>query len=96
MDKRENGLEIAFGVTNYDDNLEMLDEPEYGEIKAMIKTWSSNSGIKWKELEIRPCEKNELGLGPDGFDDPKSKFFPIFRDSKVWYEMYWKKLNCVD
>ena len=50
MDKRENGLEIAFGVTNYDDNLEMLDEPEYGEIKAMIKTWSSNSGIKWKEL----------------------------------------------
>ena len=97
LDKRRNGLEVAFGLVNYDSSsLEMEHVPEYGEIKAKIKTWSSDSGIAWKELELRPCTKVELGLGPNGFDDQDSKFFPMFEDSKIWYDIYWKKLYCVD
>ena len=89
MDKRKNGLEVAFGLVNYDSrNLEMEHEPEYGEMKATIKTWNRNSGASFKELELRPCTQVELGLGPNGFDDPESKFFPMFRDSVVYYRMY--------
>ena len=37
MDK-DGGLQIAFGLTNYGDgNYEMIHEPEYGEIKVVMK-----------------------------------------------------------
>ena len=35
-------------------------------------------------------------MGPDGFDDPKSKFFPTSEQSLAWFETYEEKLKCVD
>ena len=34
------GLQVAFGLTAYDGNYEMLNETEYGQIKANIRSWS--------------------------------------------------------
>ena len=34
-----NGLMIAFGLTAYDDNLESIEDSDYGQIKAYYKTW---------------------------------------------------------
>ena len=81
MDKDKNGLQIAFGLTNYDNNFEMLHEPEYGELEVSMRTWNANSGnqsIIFNSLQMRPCNEKELGLGPLGYDDPDSRFYPAF------------------
>ena len=39
------GLNIAFGITHYDNNTEPLDDLDYGEVVGMIKTWDGTSGI---------------------------------------------------
>ena len=39
------GLNIAFGITHYDNNTEPLDDLDYGEMVGMIKTWDGTSGI---------------------------------------------------
>ena len=49
LDKGNNGLQIAFGLTYYDDNYEMINETEYGEMKARIRSWTSKSkGVSFK------------------------------------------------
>ena len=34
------GIQIAFGLTAYDGNYEMLNETEYAQIKANARSWS--------------------------------------------------------
>ena len=46
-------------------------------------------------IERRPCTAEELGLGPLGFEDPSSLFWPISDASRYWLELDWKKLYCV-
>ena len=75
LDKLGNGFQIAFGWTAYDNNYEMLDEPEYGELKAIMMTWNGDEGFNIYDVPFRPCTDEELGLGPDGFDDPRSRFY---------------------
>ena len=43
LDKKP-GLNIAFGFTHYDNNPEPIDDPDYGEVIAEIKTWGGTSG----------------------------------------------------
>ena len=77
LDKRKRGFEIAFAFTGVDGDLEMLDEPDYGEVKAFIKYWDAETSTTYRELYSRPCNEQELGLGPLGFDDPHSRFYPM-------------------
>ena len=37
LDKKESGLQIAFGITAYDSYQEMIDEPDYATIHAKLK-----------------------------------------------------------
>ena len=95
MDKKP-GFNIAFGMSYYDSNQEMLIEPDIAELKARLKMWSPNySGIKWHEVDIRPCTREELGLEGEEFEE-QSKFWPTHKDSKPWLEYYWKKFYCYD
>ena len=57
----------------------MLNEPDYAEIKVFNKRWgdTEDQGSHFNEIPMRQCKQKELGLGPEGFDDPESKFFPI-------------------
>ena len=62
-DKLGNGFQVAFGFTAYDDNYEMLHDPQYGELKAVRKAWSGDEFTEYKEIQFRPCTDEELGLG---------------------------------
>ena len=48
----DDGLMLAFGLTDYDDNYEMIDEPDYGELKAYYKTWGleGDGFVEFKEI----------------------------------------------
>ena len=73
-------MQIAFGITGFDDsNLDMQHEPDYGEVKVALKKWGDEGAefLSFHDLEKRPCSVEELGLGPLGFDDPNSLFYPI-------------------
>ena len=60
------------------------------------KSWSGEAGMAYEEVPYRPCTDVELGLGPNGFDDPQSRFYQMSENEKVWFEMYKRKLNCID
>ena len=49
------GLNIAFGITHYDNNTEPLDDLDYGEVVAMVKTWNSTEGIRYRKIPMRQC-----------------------------------------
>ena len=51
------GLMVAFGLTEYDDNLEPIDDSDYGELKAYYKTWDTVNlpGEKFVELPSSYC-----------------------------------------
>ena len=95
-DKMGNGFEIAFGWTAYDNNYEMLHEPQYGELRVIRKAWSGDEFMEYIEYPFRTCTDEEIGSGVDGFDNPRSRFYQISPASKVWYDLYRKKLNCID
>ena len=74
LDKGNNSLGVAFGITYYDSNEEMIVEPDYAIVRARVKSWGDDIGVKWKELELRPCTKEELGIGsPETLE--QSKFY---------------------
>ena len=61
LDKKP-GLNVAFGVTYYDDNPEAIDiDPDYGELTAYVKSWGPDF-LKFRKLKLRPCTPEELGL----------------------------------
>ena len=35
----DDGLKFAFGITAYDSNQEVIEDPDYGEIKAKFYGW---------------------------------------------------------
>ena len=73
----------------------MLNETEYAQIKASIRSWSPEQDKTFfKEVEIRPCTRQELGLDPDALD--KSRFFKTHPSSEAYLNRYWKKLSCYD
>ena len=55
MDKRNNGLELAFGLVDYDGNTVVADERDYGEIKASFKRWTPSSKTAFDDVVVRPC-----------------------------------------
>ena len=94
--EQKGGLQIAFGLTHYDSNVEMIDEPDYATIHARLKQWGqegSSAGTTFKELIIRPCTEDDLGLGES---TENSKFDTPHRNSDGFIRYYWKKLHCVD
>ena len=39
LDKKDNGFQIAFGITAYDSNIEKIDDPDYATLHARLKQW---------------------------------------------------------
>ena len=52
---KTNGLNIAFGITHYDNNPDPIDNLYYGEVVALLKRWDGNSGAWYEKLNLRPC-----------------------------------------
>ena len=89
------GLNIAFGVTHYDNNTEKLDNLDYGEVIGEIKRWDGENHVPHLKLKLRPCTKEELGLDTNG-ESENAKFYPSHGNSKRYFDLYWKKLQCYD
>ena len=56
------GLNVAFGITYYDDNPDPIDDLDYGEVTGAIKSWGGAGGSTYTPLTLRPCTREELGL----------------------------------
>ena len=41
------GFRVAFGMTYYDSNQEMLIEPDYGTVTGRVKSWNEENGVQW-------------------------------------------------
>ena len=94
LDKKDNGFQIAFGITAYDDNQEMIDDPDYVTIHARLKEWGNDGmGTTFTELPIRPCTRDDLGLD---VENKSTKFYPAHKNSEVFMNYYWQKFYCVD
>ena len=84
---------IAAAVTSFDGNEESIEDEEIGTINFFLKSWNmnSNDGLKWTELESRPCE-------PDDFKYEKDKndgFYETNPISEAYLSIYGKKLKCI-
>ena len=58
----DKSFQVAFGLTYYDGNTEMLDFDDVGRLVPRIKTWSKDGPVEFKSLRYRPCTEAELGL----------------------------------
>lgn len=94
LDKKP-GLNIAFGITHFDGNLEPIDNLDYGEVIGEIKRWDGEYDLPNIKMKLRPCTKEELGLDTTG-ESENAKFYPSHGNSKRYFDLYWKKLQCYD
>ena len=71
-----------------------INDPDYAEFKARIKSWD-DVGTYWHDLELRPCTREELGLGaPETLE--QAKFYEPSGNAKAYLEIYWQQLFCYD
>ena len=66
-------LQYSFGLSAYDDNIEPIEDPSYGILKASYKTWGLGFDEFFQEIPTRECSEAELHAG--NATDPNSKFF---------------------
>lgn len=66
--RTEDGLQIAFGITSYDDNYDTTEDPDYGDLKAYYKTWGYEDapGEVFTEIESNQCTNEQLGIDENG------------------------------
>ena len=61
----DEGLFLAAGITEYDNNPEMIEDLKYGELVFDIFSWSADSeeiALGSRNAETHPCTEAELGL----------------------------------
>ena len=80
------GLQIAFGLTAYDNNYEAIVAPEYVTVRAQYRSWSpEEDATKFQTIDTRPCTREELGLGEDEEEEKEgSRFYPVHPRSEYW------------
>ena len=86
-------LQYAFGLTAYDSNREIIEDPSIGVIKPYFKSWGIKAGvggIDFEEIPTRPCTPEELQV--ENKTDPNSSFFIPHKNSIRDLEFYHKKL----
>ena len=98
----DDGLMLAFGLTAYDDNQEVIEDPTYGTLRAYYKSWGikkENTGIDFELIETDACTRAQLGL-PKLADDTESDysqpslFYEHHPNGLSDVEYYYKKLKC--
>ena len=83
---------MAFGLTYYDGNPEMLQFDDVGRLVPRLKTWSKDGPVIFYDLSYRPCTREELGL-----EEPETaRFFPPHQNSVDLIRLNHKKFYCID
>ena len=51
----------------------MINDTEYAQVKAKIRSWTPETFTTFREVQIRPCTQQELGLDLEAKEN--SKFY---------------------
>ena len=91
----KDGFWVAFGITNYDNNAEIVEDPTYGELIIEHYGWGyDDSAIRTSSssLDFHYCSDEELGLNRTenslAFEMPEHRLNEL--------QTYKKKLKCFD
>ena len=89
-------LMYAFGITAYDGNREIIEDPSYGVLKPYYKSWGikPGSGVDFESLPTRNCSQAELHV--NGQSDSNSLFYEPHSNNVNDITFYHKKLKCLD
>ena len=86
---------MAVGFTGFNNITEWELDPSYGELLINANYWGQNQdGSFFSEVlpqTVHNCTMEELGLTDLG----GNKFYPPNEASKVFVDLYWKKLLCM-
>ena len=98
----DEGLQIAFGITAYDDNQNPIEDPEYGLIKPYYKSWGilDSNDVHFEELPVDYCTREQLGIFEDQDkvkteDRENSLFFDTHKNAISDITYYTKKFKCI-
>ena len=87
----------AFGITAYDSNQEVIEDPSIGVLQPYYKSWGIKEGVgsvDFEPLPTRKCTEAELHVNDQS--DPNSKFFKAHELSQGDQAFYYKKLKCLN
>ena len=82
----DDGLMIAFGITDFDDETESIEDASYGRLKGVDKTWGNENtqGVNFEEIPVKKCTRAQLGLPEiEGDLDSDYSVPPIFYDPHI-------------
>ena len=90
----EDGFFIAASLTDYDNNLESIEEPKYGELIIEHYGWGYGDGVKSeaRALDYHPCSDEELGFNRT----ENTLLYPVRESSLGEVKTYRKKFKCVN
>ena len=93
--KSSQNFQIAFALTNYDSNPDPIEDPDYGVVKAYLKSWGNtgDSGVNFIELSTRFCREEDLGLTEE--TARFSLFFKPHESSITDARLYINKMKCI-
>ena len=85
----DDGFRVAAGITGFDGNYTITEDPTIGEIKFYLKEWveDATQGLWFTELKQRPCNDSDFE-GDDAFWPLHEKFYSL--------KDYRKKMKCID
>ena len=95
----DDGFNIAFGLSAYDNEAEWIEDEDYGSLKAYHYRWGfeGEHGSTWTEIPSRNCTRKEFYL--DDVQDNNSEETRLYRDhftSESNSKYYWRKFRCTD
>ena len=67
---------------------------DVGSFKFYRKTWKTEDGLNFKEIETRPCSRDDFNWGNYSFSDQKSLFYQA-GDSLEELESTWSEYICI-
>ena len=92
--KGEDGLFIAAALTRYNQDTEIIEKPEYGELKIEHFGWGNSEGgtVDQKPLDYHYCSDEELGITRT----PETVVYPWQERIETEVMTYRKKFKCID
>ena len=102
---REMNFNVAFGLSEYDDTSNFIEDPDYATVKAFYASWGSafaESLDTYVELPKHRCRQDEFGYEyyqasvEERESMPKPTFFEPDPNSLDWMKIYSQKMWCTD
>ena len=87
---------LAAALTEYDDEQEIIERPEYGELILEQYSWGNDGelGSKSTAIDYDYCTDEQLGLSDEASDD-EPWVYPIYKSSLGEVTTWKKKFKCI-